>query len=53
MTTTNIIIDGVKFIAEFNLVDNGGSTISLTEACENPDDDEPHTHIVYDFKEIE
>lgn len=53
MTTTDITIDGVKFFAEFNLLDNGRSTISLTEVCEKPDDNEPHTHIVYDFKEIE
>lgn len=54
MTTTHdIVIDGVVYITQITLADNGLSTISMTEACEHADDGETHEHTIYDFKEIE
>lgn len=53
MVTTDININGVKFIAEVNLTDDGNSTISLTEACNHPDSERDGCdHLIYDFNEV-
>jgi hypothetical protein len=51
MTTTDININGTRYIAEVTLDDDGKSTISLTEACNHPRNDSCD-HKTYDFEEV-
>lgn len=51
MTTTDINIDGVKYLAEVDLNQDGTSTISLTEACNHPVGQDCNAK-TFDFKEF-
>lgn len=52
MTTTDINIDGVKYIAEVKLDDSGNSELYLTEVCNHLDSERDNcTHKTYNFKE--
>jgi len=51
MTTTDIAINGVLFIAQIDLNEDGTSTISLTEACNHPVGQDCNAK-TFDFKEF-
>lgn len=52
VTTHDIEVNGTKYIMEWFHGDNDDGHIAITEACDDPDDDEVHMHETYDFKEI-
>lgn len=51
ITVHDITIDDTHFIMEVTLDDNGGSYITLTEACQDAEE-EICMHEAYDFKEV-
>lgn len=53
VTTHDIYVKGVLFIMELTLNDDGTSYMTLTEACNHPQDPECEGHKTYDFKETE
>jgi len=52
VTTHDVNINGVLFIMELTLNDEGTGYMTLTEACNHPKA-ESCDHITYDFKEVE
>lgn len=49
--TTDVNINGTKYIMEIYLSIEGNSYLTLTEVCNHPSTDECD-HTTYDFKEL-
>lgn len=49
----DIEFEGTNYILEWTHSDDGEGYIAITEACDDPEDDEAeHMHETYDFEEV-
>lgn len=53
VTVHDVYVNGVLFIMELTLNDEGTGYMTLTEACNHLTDPDCEGHQTYDFKEVE